>query len=818
MAKSISRSNTDAFERIVRWGLYVVAFMPLIGIDPFFKNFLSPFHFGKVMMFRAAIEIIAVFYIFLIMSDRRFLPKPTLFFWAMTAFTVAFGLATITSINVYQSFVGTLERMGGWYTFAHFWIFVVMMMSVFRTKDDWYRFLKISVCVSLVSTLYGFLQKTNISPEIIIGGGGRTRMFGSIGNTALFAGYTIVNVIFAFLLCARPSSRTANPWLMVSTNAFLALLAFMVLLFPASVASSALAIFLILAVITVVIIAVSIPDARYLWSCIATLGVIAVLSTAVRGSVAAVVISTALFSVLCSIAAYSNPSLKPLRNVMLTIAGVLILFQVSLIAAHDTNFVRSHSILSRLSDVSTSTRTVNTRLWAWQAGLDGWNDSPKTMLLGWGPENFNVPFSVHFNPKFFSGPGAETLFDRAHNMFVEVFVTMGLVGFVSYIGMFVVLFLMLWRMYKRSADTENRLAAITLASGIVAYMIHNAFIFDTSANFLIFFTMAGLIQFLSTDRIVDAKAKPVPVSLGVPSTLRYTAVLLAGVVSAYLVYQTNFVPILANYASTRGIVASWSGDQALAISKFKQALAYDVFPIYELRHRYAQYVLENYSSFEKQKINGGETLYDAAKEVSKNFFSNLDYLPYLYVSRIYIVLGQSDPKSPFNDMALENSKKAAEIAPKFVRTYFEVGQAYLNKKDFPNAIKAFQTAVDLNPEVNISYWYLGVTQIEAGDSTAGLATMKKAIELGYEPSSENDLARLITAYAKLNDYAALVPLYEKLVTVKPSNAEYHARLAAIYVKVNNIDGAVREAHAAAKLDPSFEAEARQFVQALGRTW
>src|SRR3989344_7431754 len=181
-------------EKIVRWGIYACALIPLV----IFKEFLSPFHFGKVVVFRTLIEILAIFYVALILQDRSFLPKPTKLFWAVSIFTGVFGLTSLTGVYPYQSFVGTLERMGGWFTFLHFWVMFVMMMSVLRTKEHWLTLVKISVFAGLLSTIYGFLQKGTFS--WVEGATDRERIFGTIGNTALFAGYTIVNAFLALML------------------------------------------------------------------------------------------------------------------------------------------------------------------------------------------------------------------------------------------------------------------------------------------------------------------------------------------------------------------------------------------------------------------------------------------------------------------------------------------------------------------------------------------------------------------------------------------------------------------------------------------
>ena len=404
-------------------------------------------------------------------------------------------------------------------------------------------------------------------------------------------------------------------------------------------------------------------------------------------------------------------------------------------------------------------------------------------------------------------------------MFVEVLVTMGIVGFMAYLSMFAVLFWMFWKLYRQEINSDNYLIAVVFTSGLFAYIIHNSFIFDTSANFIVFFMFAGFGSFvfqeyrLGTQQVVGA---PIRSS---PATLRYSAVLVLSVLVIISIYKTDILPVSANYATTRAIVASWTGDHATAVAKFKQALAYDTFPAYEIRNRYAQYVLENYGSFKKEDgLQAGEIILSAIEEEKKNLTYELDYLPYLYISRAYIILGKSDPKSPFNDLALQNSAKALEISPNFVRTYYEVAQTYINKKDFPNAITSFKKAIDLNPEVGLTWWYYGMTQVQGGDVKGGIASIEKAIALGYNYDTEGDLLRLINVYAAIPDFPKIVTAYLRLIALRPNNPQYHASLAQTYATMGKIDDAIREAKAAVALDPTFEAEARKFVASLGRSW
>ena len=59
-------------------------------------------------------------------------------------------------------------------------------------------------------------------------------------------------------------------------------------------------------------------------------------------------------------------------------------------------------------------------------------------------------------------------------------------------------------------------------------------------------------------------------------------------------------------------------------------------------------------------------------------------------------------------------------------------------------------------------------------------------------------------------------VYEKIIGINPGNPQYYASLAIAYVNLGRIDDAVKMARRAAQIDPSFEQDARVFIQSLGR--
>lgn len=693
-------------------------------------------------------------YLILILKDRSYLPRRDNIFRSLLLFTGAFTLTTLTSVLKYPSFWGTLERMGGLWTFWHYILFFIILISLFSRKEHWQKLFNLTIFVGVLSAFYGFGQKTNI--DFFIGSGGRERIFGTIGNPALFAGYELFTVFLSLIMYL-----TAGP---AKSRKFY-VLAFLI--------SSA-----------------------------------AVLMTVVRGSILGYAVGLLVFIFLWMM--HKKSRLR--KPIFTTLAVLVVAFALFSWLFHDSSLVQNSSYLKRVTDLSLTSTTVQTRFWAWEAGLMGWKENPKTILLGWGPENFNIPFSQNFNPKFFRGPGAETLFDRAHNMFVEILVTMGLIGFLAYLNIFAALFYSLRKFLK---NPGLLVYGAGFMAAIIAYIIHNSFIFDTSANFIVFFTIAGYISFLGApesdqDSILKEKGR-----IPNPAMVNLMAAILI-VFVPFLIYKTNILPAKANYATTRAIVRGWAGDFAGSFEKTKKSLSYDVPGKYEYRHRFAQYLVGvGGPSTKEERVQRAYAF--AIAEVEKNIKENqVDYLPHLYASRLNIMLGKDDPKSPYNDIALAHSLKALKIAPKFIRTYYEVAQAYLNKKDYAHAIEFFQRAADLNPETGISYAYLGAAKIESGD-LSGAKDLEKAINSAnpYLPR-EVDFQRLVNAYLKTKNFAGIAWIYEQMIKINPGNPQHYASLATAYVNLGRIDDAVKMARKAVQVDPSFEPDARAFLKSLGR--
>ncbi len=745
------KSLEKTYLNLLKWGIYISLFLPLV----IFWEFLSPFHFGKVVCFRTLVELMFFVFLLLIISYPKYRPKWNPLVWSLFIFTGLFILTSFTGVNIYRSFWGTLERMGGMFTFIHYWIYFIILISVVRSSEEWLKILRLSVFVSLLSCFYAIGQKLDISFFI---GHGLLRAFGTVGNPALFAGYLLFNFFLSLMFFFRP--ETDRAW-------------------------------------------------KCFYGLVAVLEFIILLLTAVRGSIGALIIGLIIFAL--GYVFLNKETKTKWRWGIIIFLCLIISTGLFLWLNHNASWIQQSPYLRRITDISFKTYTIQTRFWAWHAAWQGWKDR---FWLGWGPDNFNIAFNNHFNPLFFQNQGSVTLWDRAHNFIFDIATTMGIFGLLSYLIILFFVFRIIFKILKK-----NYLYGITLLAIFVSYLIHNSFIFDTFVNYFMFFLILAWLNFLVyTESKIENQNKEKGFEEAAEEPKTKPGIILVFIMLIFLVltiFKTNIKPAIANYTTTRAIVASWHKQHQRALEKYKEALSYDVPGKMEIRNRFAKYALAfvNYNSVSVEEKK--ERLQLAIDYMKKNEVENpLDYLPKLFLGRLYTILGHLTNNTEDYDKSIKVLQSALKFCPTNQRLYFEIGQAELLKKDYDNAIKAFEQAVELNPNISLPYWYLGVAYSESGEVEKGLQIINKAVAKGYNYHNVDDLLRLVGIYLKIKDYDEIIKLYQEAIRLKPNDAQLYASLAVAYKEMGDYNKAFAAAKKAGEIDPSFQKEAEEFIKQL----
>jgi len=737
------------YVKILRWGIFISLFLPLV----IFSQYLSPFHFGKMVIFRGLVELMAVFYILLIIVNKDYRPKWTYLLISFSIFTALYFFTGIIGVDFYNSFWGSLERMGGIFSFLHFWVYFIILTSLIKTKEDWDKILKISILVGFLSILFGYGQRLRLG-SFFVGWQHGERIIGTIGNPALYAGYLLFIFYLALLFLLKKDTPL---W---QKGFFIAVI---------------------------------------------ILGIPAILMTAVRGAILSLIGSAFILTLF-----FVFSSQKRKMKIYLTIIIIIfIILAAGVWLNKNTELVKNISWLSRITDISMGTSTVQTRLWSWTSAIKGWKERP---IFGWGAENFMYLHMKYFDARHFTGLGAETIWDRAHNIILEMLSTEGIVGLLSYLSIFVFIFYFLIKKFKEKKIDQVIFG--TLSAMLIAYFGQNLFIFDTTANYFLFFLVLGYINFLSLENNKPDAPKETVVIEQRPSIFLISILLILALIS---VYQFNIKPAKANFACTRAIVAGGKGDAQKAFNKYQEALKYNSPQgAYEIRHKLAAFIIQLVESQrQKNKEFDPALIHYGIKEVEKNIEKYpLDTTPYLYVGRMYILL--IDKEEDAGGKAEEYIGKAIALNRKNPRIWYEMGQAQISQKKFKEAYESFKIALELNPDVSLSWWFSAITAYQIGNFEEALSKLEKSLALGYSDYKNNiaDMMRMINIYEKVGNYPKIVELYEMAIEEQPQNPQLYASLATAYAKIGNYDKARETALRAAQIDPKFKDEAEKFINSL----
>jgi len=183
----------DLLLGVVFVGLFLVPFLPIYVEN----NFFFPFITGKNFAFRIIIEVVFASWVLLALYDPKYRPR---FSWILAGFGALLGVMAVANAlgeSPLYSFWSNFERMEGYVTLVHVFLFVVVLGSVMQTEKMWWYFLNTSLAVAFLVAIFGLGQQLNVFE------GGRGRVDSRLGNAAYMAIYMLFHIFFAYFLALR---------------------------------------------------------------------------------------------------------------------------------------------------------------------------------------------------------------------------------------------------------------------------------------------------------------------------------------------------------------------------------------------------------------------------------------------------------------------------------------------------------------------------------------------------------------------------------------------------------------------------------------
>src|SRR3989344_6956530 len=96
-----------------------VPLIPLVWSNELFFPFIS----ARGFFFRIVVEIVFAVWVILALKDNHFRPKGSLVLWTLVIFTGVIFLSYIFGISPYKSLWSNFERMEGFITLAHLFLY-----------------------------------------------------------------------------------------------------------------------------------------------------------------------------------------------------------------------------------------------------------------------------------------------------------------------------------------------------------------------------------------------------------------------------------------------------------------------------------------------------------------------------------------------------------------------------------------------------------------------------------------------------------------------------------------------------------------------
>jgi len=126
--------------------------------------------------------------------------------------------------------------------------------------------------------------------------------------------------------------------------------------------------------------------------------------------------------------------------------------------------------------------TGRIRLLVWKGALKLWVSSPKTFLIGAGPETFAFSF-LKYRPEALNYTSEwDFLYNKAHNEYLNILATTGLLGCLTYLGV-------IYFTFKKKAQTP---LGKSLLAGIIGMLVSIFFGFSTVITSLYLWIYLGL--------------------------------------------------------------------------------------------------------------------------------------------------------------------------------------------------------------------------------------------------------------------------------------------------------------------------------------
>ena len=483
-AQRVQRSEFEQTVLTSIWtGIGLVLVIPLIvSTDPFPAT-IFPFIVGKALFARLVIEVVFALWLVLALRYPQYrIPRS----WLVLAFGVYLAVNVLTGVfgvSFQLSLWSTYERMQGIVDLAHWFAFILVLSAVARTWVNWRMLLNVNLAISLVMAVLGLAEYFGFDEAIPIYRTGGVSIFDNpsrlkitLGNATYVGAYMLVNslvglgfLVQSFLREARAKDMQAPARRRQRRRARSR---------QGEVDQALL-------------------WSRLFWLAVVVLDICVLILSGTRGAAIGLVAALVAFALAYILWGHT----RRIKQASLALIVVLILGVAFVGLARNNSSLQdlseSNVMLRRLVSMDLEEGSVQSRFTTWRTGLQAFTARP---ILGWGPENFIIGWGRYYD----DDPEIPETFDQAHNKLVEELTTKGILGFGTYMAIWVLMAVFVIRKVRLQREYD-RVLTLFIGAALTGYFVQNLFLFDTPGTALQFFLLLGFVVFLEmSDRTVAA--------------------------------------------------------------------------------------------------------------------------------------------------------------------------------------------------------------------------------------------------------------------------------------------------------------------------
>jgi tetratricopeptide (TPR) repeat protein len=162
------------------------------------------------------------------------------------------------------------------------------------------------------------------------------------------------------------------------------------------------------------------------------------------------------------------------------------------------------------------------------------------------------------------------------------------------------------------------------------------------------------------------------------------------------------------------------------------------------------------------------------------------------------------------DKAVGPLQKIIELDPNNETNYYYLGMAYFRADQFDAAVVAFKKATEIRPDFEHAWYQIGSSYFSAKKYKEAAAAYKKYVEI--KPDDPAGWLNIGVAYNQAKDYESALEPLRKCVELKPDNGVALANLAIVYINLKDMYSAKEIYNRLVAVDPAMAEKLKKYIR------